>query len=82
MARPSLRRALLGGRIIFNNKSSVFDCVIREISDRGAVLQVGSTFALPTVFTLETKPWGHRYACRAERFTQMTVEVAFLPQPH
>ena len=78
-SRPTLRRALLGGRIIFNNTSSVFDCVIREMSETRAVLEVGSTFALPQVFVLETKPFKHRYDCNVERRTRASVEVTFLP---
>lgn len=79
-SRPSLRRALLGGRIIFNNNSSVFDCVIREISETRAVLELGSTFALPQVFVLETKPFKHRYDCNVEWRTKSSVEVSFLTQ--
>lgn len=78
--RSTMRRALLGGRIIFNNKSSVFDCVIRELSDTHAVLELGSTFALPPVFVLETKPFKRRYDCSVERRTPSTIEVSFVPQ--
>lgn len=78
-SRPSLRRALLGGRIIFNNNNSIFDCVIREMSESRAVLELGSTFALPQVFVLETKPFKRRYECSVDRRTIGTVEVSFLP---
>ncbi len=77
--RSSLRRAFLGGRIIFNNNCSIFDCVIREMSDTHAVLELGSTFALPSVFVLETKPFKRRYDCNVERRGASSVEVSFLP---
>lgn len=72
------RRTLLGGRIIFNNNSSIFDCVIREMSEKGAVLELGSTFALPPVFVLETKPFKQRHACSVYWRTANTVDVVFL----
>jgi len=77
-SQPALTRALLGGRIIFNNNASTFDCVIREMSQTHAILELGSTFALPHVFVLQTKPFNQRYACAIERRTRSTVEVVFL----
>ena len=72
------RRNHLGGRITFNNSSSIFDCVIRQMSDNGAVLELGSTFALPPVFVLETKPFKKRHACSVYWRTANSVEVVFV----
>ena len=34
--KSSRARSLLAGRIIFNNRTSVIDCTVRDISDTGA----------------------------------------------
>lgn len=71
-------RTLIGGRIIFNNKCSTFDCVVRQLSDTGAALELGSTFAVPNAFVLETKPFSARYDCRVTRRTRTSIEVDFV----
>lgn len=53
-------RTLRSGKIVFNYKGSVFDCVVRNLSDEGACLQVESTAQIPKEFALlldgETTP--------------------------
>ena len=46
------RRALLRGRIEFNNRYSTMDCVIRDITEKGARLVITGDDALPSVFEL------------------------------
>jgi hypothetical protein len=41
------RRVLKAGRLIFNNKSSVADCVVRRIGDTGADVRLEGPIALP-----------------------------------
>jgi PilZ domain len=51
--RTSARqRRLNGAKIIFNNNSSVFDCVVRDLSDTGARLRVASPIGIPDSFDL------------------------------
>src|SRR5687767_7912298 len=45
-------RTLRSGKILFNNKRSVIDCVVRNLSDGGACLQVNSTGGIPPSFEL------------------------------
>ena len=56
----SRRRALKAGRIVFNNKRSVFDCLVRNLSESGACLQVNGSIDIPVEFELdvdgETRP--------------------------
>jgi diguanylate cyclase (GGDEF)-like protein len=47
------RRSLLGGRIVFNGRRSVIDCLVRNLSPEGACLQVQATAGIPTEFDLE-----------------------------
>jgi diguanylate cyclase (GGDEF)-like protein len=50
--RESRNRTLLSGKIVFNDKRSVIDCIVRNLSDGGACLQVNNTFGLPSDFAL------------------------------
>ncbi len=45
-------RAFLKARIIFNNGMSTMDCVVRDLSDGGARLQITDSVALPSRFDL------------------------------
>ena len=47
------RRCFLGARLAFNNRNSTLDCLIRDISDRGARLEVARPDDLPNTFDLE-----------------------------
>ena len=47
------RRTVLKGRVLFNNRASVFDCTVRDLSDTGAQLTLADVSALPPDFELE-----------------------------
>ena len=40
-------RTYLGGRLSFNRQFSTFDCVVRNLSERGAMIQLDHVSALP-----------------------------------
>lgn len=46
------RRTLFAGKIIFNQQSSVYNCVVRNISDAGACLEIDSPVGIPDQFEL------------------------------
>src|SRR6185295_593919 len=50
--RDTRNRTLLGGKIIFNNRQSVIDCIVRNRSDTGACLQLNDTAGMPPSFEL------------------------------
>ena len=51
--RPSQRaRTLRAGKILFNNRRSVIDCMVRNVSTRGACLLLPSVVGVPQVFDL------------------------------
>jgi PilZ domain len=51
--RHSLRaRMLRAGKIVFNNKSSVIDCMVRNLSRSGACLLVPNVIGVPSTFEL------------------------------
>ncbi len=46
------RRLLKAGRIVFNGRFSVIDCIVRNLSDGGACLEVASSVGVPEDFDL------------------------------
>lgn len=46
--RPTLK----GGRIVFNGGRSTIDCTVRNLSNKGAKLQVSSVVGIPDTFDL------------------------------
>jgi hypothetical protein len=51
--RHNLRaRMLRAGKIVFNNKSSVIDCMVRNLSRNGACLLVPNVIGVPSTFEL------------------------------
>ena len=57
------RHTLKGGRIVFNNGRSTFDCIVRNLSRQGAKLQVGSSVGVPETFEL-VLPNTHKQPCK------------------
>jgi hypothetical protein len=52
--RVSIRkRTLLGAKIVFNDGHSVFDCIVRNLSDTGAMIQIENPLAAPSTFNLQ-----------------------------
>lgn len=47
------RRCYIGARIAFNSRNSTLDCLIRDVSGRGAKLEVGRPADLPDAFDLQ-----------------------------
>jgi len=46
------RRAIKSGKIVFNQRSSVIDCTLRNISGTGAMLNVTHAVSVPDEFEL------------------------------
>ncbi|MCJ2132932.1 PilZ domain-containing protein [Methylobacterium sp. J-026] len=50
--RETRQRVFLKGRIVFNNGSSSFDCLVRDMSSSGARLIMSDATTLPEAFDL------------------------------
>jgi hypothetical protein len=46
-------RVFKGGRLSFNKGYGALECVVRNLSDRGARLALGETTAVPNAFSLQ-----------------------------
>ncbi|ENN87272.1 hypothetical protein RHSP_25400 [Rhizobium freirei PRF 81] len=47
------KRTLLGAKIIFNGGHSIFDCVVRNLSETGAMIQIENPLSAPDSFDLQ-----------------------------
>jgi hypothetical protein len=46
------KRVLKSAKIIFNQRVSTLDCIVKNLSDAGACLQLASPVGFPTTFEL------------------------------
>jgi hypothetical protein len=76
------RRMLKGARISFNG--SIFSCTVRDLSEAGARLEIGSTLSIPDEFTLTMEDGSASFRCRVRRRTMTTLGVEFVTDepPH
>ena len=51
--RSPRRRTLKGARIVFNERRSVIDCRVRDLSANGAQLLLPSVVGIPDTFELQ-----------------------------
>ncbi|MEQ1768421.1 MAG: PilZ domain-containing protein [Devosia sp.] len=71
--RPTLK----GGKIVFNHSRSTIDCTVRNLSPRGAKLQVASAIGIPDVFDL-VLPNTLRQPCRVAWRKPKEIGVSFV----
>jgi hypothetical protein len=84
--RRSIRhRTLKGGTIVYNNEASTLTCLVRNISDSGARLEVENSLAVPATFTLKFSD-GRALACsiawRREKAIGVTFDHSAASEPH
>ena len=66
-----------GGKVSFNNETSVIDCVVRNLSEGGARLQFPSHFDCPRFVVLRISG-GNAYNCEVRQFANNVMGVKFL----
>jgi hypothetical protein len=69
-------RTLKKGTVVFNGGYSVYDCVVRNLSDGGAMLQI-SGLGIPTHFELAMDSTKQRRACTVRWRTDNALGVSF-----
>ncbi len=70
------RTTLKGGHIVFNGGRSTFDCTVRNLSSKGAKLQVSSVVGIPGTFDLQLQG-NSRQPCRVIWRTLKELGVSF-----
>lgn len=71
-------RTLKAGKITFNRKLNVIDCIIRNMSEGGALIEVEAADWLPRKFDLTIPMDEWRRACRIAWKSNDRLGVAFL----
>jgi hypothetical protein len=74
-------RSLLGGRVSFNQKSSTLDCLVRNVSEDGALLVISDSIALPNAFDLDITRHQRSYVARIRWRDGERVGVTFEAPP-
>jgi hypothetical protein len=76
--RTSTRqRSFLQGRIMFNNRRSSLDCLVRDISEQGAKLKFSEAIAVPEAIELFIPSKNETYRARVRWRVGEEVGVAF-----
>jgi hypothetical protein len=71
------RRILKAGRIVFNGRFSVIDCIVRNLSDGGACLEVASSVGIPENFDLTIEADHPDRHCHVAWRSEHRLGVAF-----
>lgn len=76
------RRSFLGARISFNQQCSTLNCVVRNLSLDGALVQIPDVVALPGAFSLEIPQQQRVYSARVCWRNADSFGIAFAPRPN
>jgi hypothetical protein len=71
----SRHRTFKGGTISFDR--GLVDCTVRNLSDGGALLEVGSSVGIPNQFILIIKPETIRKSCEVKWRSEKNIGVKF-----
>ncbi len=77
-ARPRFK-GYKGGKVSFNNESSIVDCIVRNLSEGGARLEFQSHFDCPRYVVLRISG-GHAHNCEVRQFANNIMGVKFLDE--
>jgi hypothetical protein len=70
-------RTFKGGAILFGNAPAV-ECIVRNLSDKGALLTLDSTYAIPDSFTVLMRPEIRKRNCQVVWRVQDRLGVQFV----
>jgi len=69
--------AYLGGQIYFEHTPSTFECLVTNVSDNGAQLNVDAVWSIPDNFRLYIRKNDGRYVCETKWRTHNKLGVRF-----
>ena len=75
--RDQRHRAFKGASISFDRAAGI-DCIVRNISDGGAMLEIASPVGIPNDFTLVIKPEYLKRKCRVVWRSAKKIGVRFV----
>lgn len=72
-------KTFIQGRIYFNNRLSSLDCIVRDVTERGARLQVAESVAVPDAFELYLPNKDEHFRAQAEWRKGDQIGVSWTP---
>lgn len=75
------RRTFKGGKLTFNKGLSVLDCLVRDLSNKGARLELATTVGVPDTFELTIAPDRVKRFCKVAWRSQHHLGVRFQTGP-
>lgn len=73
----SRNRTILGAQAVFNDGRSTIDCVVKNLSAKGALLTLPEPTSLPQSFQLRVNGRDETWAARVTRRSLKGVAVSF-----
>lgn len=73
--------AYLGGEIRFNQNLSTFECLIKNISEKGAMISIDTVWDVPKTFCLYIAKHDKFYDCQTRWRTRSKLGISFTPSP-
>lgn len=82
MSQPDARKhqrlpAFLGAKIHFGNSLSTFDCLVKNISDTGALINIETVWDIPETFRLHIATLDRSYECQIKWKTHNKLGVSY-----
>lgn len=74
------RRHLRKGQIVFRNGCGVMDCIVLDLSESGAKLQVADWLGIPALLQLRLK-FGETLIAEVRHRTPETIGIRFIGNP-
>ncbi|MFK7903332.1 MAG: PilZ domain-containing protein [Nitratireductor sp.] len=71
------RRVLQSGKLIFNNGVSLFDCVVRNMSAKGALVEIDDPNFLPSSFEFKLSDSHEKVKAKAVWKKNRTVGISY-----
>jgi hypothetical protein len=72
-------RTFLGGQVIYNHRYSTLDCLVRNMSQSGAMLVFDDVASIPSEFDVTIRHKGESRRARIVWRAELKAGIAFLP---
>lgn len=76
-ANAQSRRARRHGYLVVNGQNSGFPCMVKDLTDQGAVISLTGLLGVPDIFSLFIEPDGIKYGCSVTGTRGNTISVSF-----
>ena len=71
------QRTYLGAQVVFNRRQSIYDCLIKNMSESGARLVFAQPAMIPTAFELVVNKGGESRMAEIKLRTRLSTGVSF-----